>query len=237
MNIPYLLFGNSIKRRLARDEMRPQSLSGLTFGFLDLDGHEYYVWPSPGALPPKRERKVEDLALIASAGKDTDAIAQLTGLGEAHLHAAIKEKTDAKRMKHLTDIGLVFRELNVRNRDIIPEETYYQLAAVMCCRSDEDPMDIDESIQAQKVEAFKKAATQGAAFFLTNPALVMLLGTSLVTERGFRDLLTSWSRTRTYHQSLIQALSSDLNAQGSETTGKDLHGGWPKKTPQATRPS
>lgn len=215
MSLLFRLFGARIARELAENKFRPKGFDGMDFAYTDLSGHQYYTWPDIAQMPPMRVSRIEDLMVIASGGTSRERMEEFAAKGEELNTKALRAKNDNERAKFLVMNQALWNELAKRATEVIPEETYYQLAAVCVCRDDENPSTVDASIQSQKVEELRKAASAGSAFFLTTPVFSKLLGASLTTESAWTQLQANWILQRLRMKGLFQALSSETTSAGS----------------------
>lgn len=207
MNIPYLLFGRSIKRALAADAFRPKDFTGLTFAFTDEEGREYYTWPDVSAMPLVRVKEVENQMMIADAGR-SDTVRKEIGEAVAEQVAkGMQSKTLKAALEHFAAIGVLNKEAMFRKEAVIPEEAYYALAAVCAVRKDEDPAKLDRVIHGQKIETFRKAGRAGRPFFQASASFRQCLGLSLTTEAAFAALVSNWIAEAARIRAVINAVA------------------------------
>lgn len=204
MNIPYLLFGKSILKAVKANEMRPPAFAGMTFAFLDHEGHEYYTWPDLGAMPTIRLKEVQAQMGMVDSGTGDAILKEVSSVIIEKCNEAIKAQGGAKD-EIVATIASLARELIIRRTSIIPEEAYFALAAVCCARKDEDPRGLDRVIHGQKIKTFMAAGRAGDPFFQASPCLVQLLGTALSTLDAFLELRRLWSLQSQRDEAILRA--------------------------------
>ena len=208
MNLPYILFGKSIRKAIYAGEHRPSGFDGMTFAFLDPDGNEYYTWPDVASMPAIRVKELEALMLMVDAGQPRSGILQLSDAIVKRANDVVQGKGKVKE-EAASAIAVLARELTFRHREIVPEEAYYALAATCCARKDENPHTIDRPSHQRKMEAFRAGGQAGHAFFLACPPFRLLLGTSLATESALLELRSGWTQQNNRLQAVLSATSSE----------------------------
>lgn len=212
------LFGKAIRRRIHEGYYRPKGFDGMTFAYIDDQGREYYAWPDVSAMPAVRIKHVEGLLMWADSGLTRPNVEQLTGLVEEHIMNLINSKDQKARGASGAKAIKLVEEIRLRGRDVIPEEIFYQLAAMCVARQDEDPAMVDEGVQRQKAAMLREAGRAGADFFTHMPAFRSLLAGSLTTEAGLLELLGRWTLHRTRYQTLMEVCSSGTRSGSTAST-------------------
>lgn len=209
MNIPYLIFGKSIRKAIYAGEHRPKGFEGMTFAFLDPEGREYYTWPDVASMPAIRVKELETLMLMVDAGQPRSGMIEICDAIVKRANDVIKGKGKTKD-DAAAAIAVLAKEMTFRHKEIIPEEAYYPLAATCCCRKDENPRTIERPIHQQKIETFRSAGRAGHAFFTMSAPFGMLLGASLCTESALLELQINWTRQRIRLQAVLNATLSAM---------------------------
>lgn len=191
---------------LARLPRRPKGHP--PFAFHDQNGVAYYAWEDPSQLPPQRMAEVEAIMLQIDAGLTNKELTTIGGHIADRIQEAATEKDAKVRANHLTRASFLVQELIARPSRVIPEDAYYALASVCCCRKDEDPYTLDRTAHYNKIEAFKAAGRAGLSFFTLSPTFRALLGASLSTEGALVDLLLSWSVSNARRERAMKIASS-----------------------------
>lgn len=207
MNLPYLIFGKSIRRAIFASDFKPTGFDGMTFAFLDPDGNEYYTWPDVASMPAIRVKELEALMIMVDAGQPRSGILQLSDAIVKQANDMVSGKAK-KKEEAATAIAVLARELTLRHREIIPEEAYYALVATCTARKDENPRMLDRPIHQKKIEAFRAGGQAGHAFFLTCPPFRELLGTLLSTESALLELRSAWTSQSNRLKAVLQSTSS-----------------------------
>ena len=215
MSLIDTLFGKAIRRRIHEGYYRPKGFDGMAFAFVDDAGREYYTWSDVSAMPAVRMKHIEGLLLWADAGMTRPNVEALTTAIEDQVQSLMTGKDAKARGAAGAKAIKLVEELRLRGRDVIPEEIYYQLAAMCVSRQDEDPGRVDDVVQRQKAAMLREAGRAGADFFTGVPAFRSLLAASLTTEAGLLELLGRWTWQRERHRTLMEVCSS---ANRSEST-------------------
>lgn len=214
------LFGKAIRRRIHEGYYRPKGFDGMAHAFVDDQGRAYYTYPDVSAMPAVRIKEVEGLMLWADAGVSKPSMEAFTTEIEAQAMAALKARDDKARAAALAKVSKLAEELRIRGRDVIPEEIFYNIAALCVAREDEDPRKVDEQVQRQKAAMLRQAGRAGADFFTRMPAFSALLGVSLTTVAALQQLLGRWTLQRTREEVLTRAASAPPSGSttGSSTS-------------------
>lgn len=208
MKLLFRLFGPSIHRYLAAGSLRPSGFNGMEFAFSGLDGHAYYTWTDIGEMTPTRQKHIERCMRMSDAGIGQNTLDELCDLGEAAIMEAVKGGATAKKSNPLTRATYIFGEIRNRPRNVIPEEVYYDIAALFAVRDDEDPRSFDAGIHGQKIQMLRDAGAKGHDFFDKLSGFKRLLGSLLTTEHAFIELLSSWTAQRAHMEAIRHSFGS-----------------------------
>lgn len=192
----FKLFGKAIHRHIADGSLRPRGFDGLQHAYSGTDGRAYYTWADIADMPPVRQKHIERCLKMADAGIGEKTLNALCDVAEEAIMGTLKAGKIEERSKACAKAAHAIGEIRNRPKEIIPEEVYYDLAAVFVVREDEDPRAFDPGIHAQKIEMLTKAGRAGHTFFTSPPAWRKLLGSSLTTEAAYMELLSSWTAQR-----------------------------------------
>jgi len=203
------LFGKSIRKRIAEGYARPQGFEGMEHAYCGFDGFEYYTWADLRDMPPIRQKEIERCLRLADAGIGEQTLEALCSAGEHAAMEASKAKGDQAE-KMLVKVYHVFGEIRKRSKDVIPEEVYYDLAAIFVARRNEDPRTFDRVVHQQKVAMITEAGRAGHTFFLNPPAFSSLLGSLLTTEAAFSELLMRWESQRIRQRAVLEVYGKSL---------------------------
>ena len=191
---------------LARLPRRPKGHP--PFAFHDQNGVSHYAWEDPSQLPPQRMAEVEAIMLQIDAGLSAKELTTISKVLVEHIDAAVMEKDRKAQQGPLSKAKFLAMELLSRPTRVIPEDAYYALASVCCCRKDEDPYTVDRTIHYHKIETFKAAGRAGLAFFTQSPTFRAYLGALLGTEAALVDLLIGWAQERARMDQAMKIASS-----------------------------
>ena len=198
-------YAQAFHKRLAANSIRPAGFTGMKFAFSGTDGQAYYTWEDLSDMPPVRQKHIERCLKMADAGIGEKNLGELCDLGETANMEAVKETKPDKRSKAHSKVAQIFGEIRRRPKEIIPEEVWYDLAAVFAIRADEDPRAFDPVTHGQKIAMLKEAGQQGYEFFTKLSAFRRVLGSSLTSESAFIELLSGWAATRARMSAVRQA--------------------------------
>lgn len=213
----FRLFGERIKRKLSEGYFKPQTLADLTFAYTGPDGSAYYTWQDVSEMPAVRIKRIEGMLLWADAGLNAARLTEIAGMTEQAIMDGLKARNDEQRSKALARATKINGELMTRSSQVIPEEIYYELAALTICRTDEDPTGIDPDIHEKKKTMLRDAGKAGASFFASMPAFRNVLRASLTTVEGLGELLVRWSAEALLWQAKRGVYTS---ARGSQSTAR-----------------
>lgn len=205
MRLLFALFGPAIHRYIAKGYLRPRGFEGMQHAFSGTDGRAYYTWLDLGEMTPVRQKHIERCLKFADAGIGEKTLDQLCTAGEVANMEAMKAGKANEKSKAHSRIAYIFGELRNRAKDVIPEEVYYDMAAIFAVREDEDPRTFDVAIHGQKIAMFKEAGTSGHDFFAALPGFKKLLGSLLTSEAAFIELLSDWTAQRNRLKAITQA--------------------------------
>lgn len=194
MDLAFYFFGERIKRKLASLDLRPKGFDGMKYAFIGTDGKVYYSYQDIGDLPAMRTKRLEEYMIWIDAGVTKKSLEEfIDDLSTKLLNDVLRAKSDGDRSKACANIMALGKEMLLRGKDIIPEELYYNIAAVTIAREDEDPRGLDDTIHDMKVKMLRDAGRKGAPdFFFRMPAFRGLFKALLTSEEGLNELLTNW---------------------------------------------
>lgn len=213
------LFGKAIRRRIHEGYYRPKGFDGMAHAFVDDDGRAYYAYPDVSAMPAVRIKEIEGLMLWADAGVSKPSMDAFCTAIEEQAMTVLKTSDNKAKASGIARIMKLTEELKMRGKDVIPEEIYYQIAALCVAREDEDPRKVDDQVQRQKAAMLRQAGRAGADFFTRMPAFSALLAASLTTEAALLHLLGRWTLHRQREQVLTQGASGQPSGS---TTGSSM---------------
>jgi hypothetical protein len=176
------------------------------FAFHDPQGRAYYAWPDIAEMPQRRVQEIEAIMIWIGAGQAKQNLEEIGSAIMKHCEQAAEAK-QKERGTHMAAIAALTKELLMRG-EIIPEPLYYALAAACCVREDEDPAGFDKTIHLAKVEAFTTAGRAGVPFFTASPAFKTLLGVSLCTAEGLRQLQMEWLQREAHRRAVLKVCAS-----------------------------
>jgi hypothetical protein len=206
--LAYHIWGTDIALAIKNNEVRPAGFTGTSYAFTDREGRLYYSWPKAEHLPAARIMRVEACMVMIDAGQSPTTAEKFNKAMQDRC-TSILEATNLKVIKEKAhELSFLCTEQTFRRKNLIPEEAYFDLAAICAVREDENPDLVDPVIHEQKMEAFRTAAKAGDAFFLDCPAFRAALAPLLTTAEGLRALLNSWTARLLREQAMFEVLAS-----------------------------
>ena len=180
----------------------------MQLAFRDPEGRAYWSWMDLSDMTPVRQKHIERCLRMADAGIGEHTLDELCTLAERHIMDGVKASKAEERSKALAKATQAVGEIRRRPKEIIPEEVWYDLAAVFAIREDEDPRAFDPAIHEQKIDMLSKAGRAGHDFFTGLPAFRKVLSSSLTTEAAFIELLSGWAITRARMKGVREVLGN-----------------------------
>lgn len=137
----------------------------LELAFQDTNGKRYYRIPAVMALPLERFGKAQEFIMWMSAGMSATELRGLISVVKESLGNLVADMV-SKEKKHdaLVKAGAAVNEMEMRADLVIHTELLYNFVAVHYIREDEPIDRYVESIQQEKVDAFKEMVSQGGAY-------------------------------------------------------------------------
>jgi hypothetical protein len=204
MRLLFWLFGKAIHRYIDAGKLRPKGFDGMELAYT-FEGVTYWTWVDITDMPPIRQKHFERCLNFANAAIGKSELNKLCDIADSHIATAIKATKPSDREKTIVRIAHIIGEIRNRPDEIIPEEVFYDIAALFVAREDEDPRTFDPSTHGQKVEMMTKAGRAGHTFFTEPPVLRRQVGYLLTTESAFTELLRSWTLRRVRMKAVTEA--------------------------------
>lgn len=221
MDLIYRLWGRRIQRQLAANSMRPRGFDGMQFAFSGTDGMAYYTWQDVSEMPPCREKQIERAFQMANAGIGSKTLTELCEMAEVANMNQLKATKPEERSRHGSRVAFLLGEIKNRPTEILPEECFFDMVAVMSVREDEDPRVFDTVTHGQKIEMLRAAGAMGYEMYMIGhdpddpkkvftklPILQKSLGFSLTSESAFMELLSGWAAQRMRTQAIRAVYAS-----------------------------
>lgn len=204
----FYLFGKRIHRYIAAGLLRPEGFTGMQLAFRDPEGRAYWSWMDLSDMTPVRQKHIERCLKMADAGIGERTLDELCTFAEKYIMDGVRASKNDERSKALAKATQAVGEIRRRPKEIIPEEVWYDLAALFAIREDEDPRAFDPAIHEQKIAMLSKAGRAGHDFFTGLPAFRKVLSSSLTTEAAFIELLSGWAIQRARMKGVREALAN-----------------------------
>lgn len=188
----------------------------LVFAFTDLEGNNYHRFENQDIISGDRLGKLKEYYTWLIRGLDNTELDELIHQVREGIVLAMKNIDDKKLIsKYLANAIAYTAEIQMRSEKISSVELYYNLLAVQYIRHDEDPLIFSESIQQQKVIAFKAGAGKLDSFFFALPEYERLCKLLNITTTGWTAFQELSAMVQKRNQSVKTLLSARLSAIGS----------------------
>jgi hypothetical protein len=182
--------------------------SKLIEAFKDQHGVKYYTWADIAEIPPNRWQKIQTFASFHDARISQKTIGQIcTAIREINMKLAVEVDKDRRNKLH-AQIGALSMELEDRGNTISDEHTFFEMAAILSVRQDEDQRIFNQVIQTEKAKTFKEASDTGHTFFLQIPILKKLIPALIGTEDVWSDHLLNWAYEVQRRERRLRTISS-----------------------------
>lgn len=184
----------------------------LELAFQDTDGKRYYRIPAVMALPLERFGKAQEFIMWMSAGMTASELTSLISVVKESLGELMKDMVSKdKKSNALIKAGAAVNEMEMRAELVMHTELLYQFIAVHYIREDEPIDQYVESIQQEKVDAFKKMVSEGGAygFFSTLPELANTNKSMNLSPEEWDQYWNASMREQRRLKKVIEYLKSD----------------------------
>lgn len=186
----------------------------LEYGFTDLDKKKYYRIPAQLALPIERYGKLQENLMWQSAGMTATEIKSLLALAETELENLVQGHKGA-----LSKVGFIIQEMKMRSEVVLHTELLYQFIAILYIREDEDMNHYNESIQQEKVDAFKRIVAEGGAYeFFQLPELSRVNQLLNLSQQEWEELWMNSIREQDRLKRTIEYLKSGIKSAKEKKT-------------------
>ena len=172
----------------------------LTPVMIDENGVKYYEFPESMALPVVRFLKNKEYIAWMGGGLDGDIVEQICSTAQECLIDALKQPPGSKpQTKALSKVNALLQQMSDRKSRVVPIDLVVNILCSQLIREDEDPVEWNEIIHAEKCDYFK-AHINDYGFFLNFTAFRRLSKDMTVSEE-------SWSEYLVKATAQIQALT------------------------------
>jgi len=207
-------------KQLISERNKPQSVKDLDFVFVDSDGNRYYSWQDLTQIP-----LVRNVKLLTFLEFDAAKIApkSLRNIAEniAKFNLDIPNQSEQKkRVEAHSKIAHLCSELLFREEYVTPEETFYNIAALIIVREDESPDTFNQRTFDQKMGVFRAEAAKGNSFFLKSPVMIKLWPWLTGTEESLSMLSKAWIFDQRKEMERIKIISDHEQQKQSATNSK-----------------
>lgn len=142
----------------------------LQSAFKDLKGNQYHRFENQDLMSIERLGELKKYYTWLIRGLSNIELEELIGQANEGIILAMRNIDDKNKIeKYLANVISTHAEIQMRSEKISNTELYLNLLAVQYIRDDEDPLIFSETIQKEKVIAFKEASGKLDSFFFALP--------------------------------------------------------------------
>jgi hypothetical protein len=134
---------------------------------VEMDGHKYYRFRDSGDVPLVRYKEIQAVLIQLDNRLTSDELLNILSIARESVVAAIEGQSRKERGKGLQQCLWAIQEAESRHKELgLHTDLIVELAALNLIRGDENPFEINEGIQAEKLRLFKREFTSHD-FFLS----------------------------------------------------------------------
>lgn len=190
--------------------------SKLAYAFTDLNGQDYYKFENQDLLSMERLAELKKYFTWILRGLTNDELNSLIHEANQGVILALQYIDDKKAVaKYLANVVSHHAEIQMRSEKISNVELYYNLLAVQYIRHDENPLEYSETIQKEKVIAFKTGAAHANSFFFALPEYTKLCKLLNITANEWTEFQELSQRVVQRNQDVSTMLKEKLSKIGS----------------------
>lgn len=157
----------------------------LIHAFTDVEGNNYYTWPSLDEMPKNRYDRFLDLYMYWVARMSPKTLEEIRDSIVSTLDGSLDAKPN-ERTKFISTAIVMANELVVRRNNGLPSEIFLDMAALVCVGEKENASIVNPQIEQRKVEVIAKERSMGRDFFLRFPGLMRYLSLSNLSRTELR---------------------------------------------------
>lgn len=134
---------------------------------VEMDGHKYYRFRDSGDVPLVRYKEIQAVLIQLDNRLTSAELMNILSIARESVVAAIEGQSRKDRGKGLQQCLWAIQEAESRHKELgLHTDLIVELAALNLIRGDENPFEINEGIQAEKLRLFKREFTSHD-FFLS----------------------------------------------------------------------
>jgi hypothetical protein len=124
---------------------------------VEMDGHKYYRFRDSGDVPLIRYKEIQAVLIQLDNRLTSDELLNILSIARESVVAAIEGQSRKERGKGLQQCLWAIQEAESRHKELgLHTDLIVELAALNLIRDDENPFEINEGIQAEKLRLFKR---------------------------------------------------------------------------------
>lgn len=206
----YKLFKRKFNKLIFEDQVKPDKFSSYKFAFVDAEGRRYYEPIELGNMGI--ERYADFQKCIGELG---------AAVSQSEIKLMKNTMTTARKKEDWDMITVLEKEIDLREKTIIPRNIFYDILSDYYVREDEDPEVIDHEIQESKVKYFMDNI-QVLGFFLKNELMTELLGLPAMSVSQLNlILLNSEQRVKIYKE-MLEKYQSQNESSGTSNNSESI---------------
>lgn len=124
---------------------------------VEMDGYKYYRFRDSGDVPLVRYKEIQAVLIQLDNRLTSDELLNILSIARESVVAAIEGQSRKDRGKGLQQCLWAIQEAESRHKELgLHTDLIVELAALNLIRGDENPFEINEGIQAEKLRLFKR---------------------------------------------------------------------------------
>jgi hypothetical protein len=124
---------------------------------VEMEGHKYYRFRDSGDVPLVRYKEIQAVLIQLDNRLTSDELLNILSIARESVVAAIEGQSRKDRGKGLQQCLWAIQEAESRHKELgLHTDLIVELATLNLIRDDENPFEINEGIQAEKLRLFKR---------------------------------------------------------------------------------
>lgn len=193
----YWLFEKQILKIYFNKQSKKKGFKNMINAFVDSNGVKYYTWENEFDIPVQRTKEIEKRLMRLKSGLSDDNLNQMLDALELALNKGVKPD--------LVKAGWIVKEMRNRQELLLHPDLLFDLVALRYVREDEQPHEVNEIIQREKVAQFEKDSKGGLYDFFYEMGMSGYLP---YLEKLESDWNTYWEESKIRIQAMNNILQS-----------------------------
>jgi len=202
-------------KQILKVEKKPQELKDLVYQFVDSKGVKYYSWESMAKVPTNRVNELIGASMWSDAKISPDTLQEIADqISDLNMEIVKGGERKEINQKHAR-ITALCNEIGTRKDYTIPSDVMIGMSAMIVVREDENPNEISERIQVEKMQQFKEDKLKGHTFFLKSTILNQLFPHLIGTSKKETALLHKWTQDERLQKERLKTILSNEKSKSS----------------------